>query len=173
MADPLLNSAQRSNQSSILDRMFDTNKKYCKIYYPPVLVDCSCNFSNIGKKPNSAWTHGGPVPVPGNLACPLCGGTGKRAEEITENIEMVINFDFRLSIKGNNINISNIALDFGYIQTRIKIADVPKIRNCEKLQVDLPNEAFQKAFYKPYKSPSDDFAVTTQKYVISYWERIS
>lgn len=167
----ILDSSQIAAIKLKLDEMISTVGKVCKLYYHSVNIDCeNCvNQTQIGKKSKNAWRHGGPLPF-SVQGCPICGGTGKMAQESTENITMVINWDTKSIVK----NIApNVIFPFSIIQTRGYIYDLPKVLKCEDMEVQLPMGHMVAAKYKLINSPTDAFSVIQEKYFLATWERIS
>ena len=71
-----------------LDDLIDEFGKDCLLVYPPRMVACANCLPGIGGQPSNRWKHGGPIPFAAGSACPLCGGNGRRAEEVTEEIHL-------------------------------------------------------------------------------------
>ncbi len=163
-----LTSYQRQVLKDAFDSVLDLFGKDCKLVYQPKLVDCvGCGGLANSTYSSNTWLHGGPVRVD-QLGCDMCGGTGKKAEEYSENIKLTI--AWRPEEFG--IVAPSVMKPFGLIQTRGKIADMPKVMSCIELQVQLPIHAYMIGRYKLRGEPGDAFSSIQDKYFIALWDRI-
>lgn len=162
-----LTQKQRDGLIRVQDDIITKLGKLCKLFYQPKLVDCSnCNLPAIDDYAGNIWTHGGPLRVD-QAGCNFCGGTGKIAQEYTENITLTIDWAPK-AFK----NANNVAIPFAFIGTRGYITDLPKIQKCIKLQVALPLQGYIIAEYALQGEAFDANNVIQGRYFIAYWNRI-
>ena len=117
--------------SDAIDDLIDQLGKQCTLVYPPVWTVCTnCVFDPVGDKSANRWVSGGPIPFTDGAVCPLCDGAGKRADETTEVITMLIanqpsHYFAKLP--------SNIQLPSGRIQTKGYLSDWPKVIRAKEM----------------------------------------
>ena len=147
--------------------------KTCKIVYQPKLIDCQC--SNLVTQPNgSHWLHGGPLRID-QQGCSMCGGSGKVAQEYSENIVMSVNWK---PVGSTNYDIlysasqANIKIPYNIIVTRGFIVDLPKVKRCIQMQIQLPLAAYGLGRYTLRGEPGDSFNAIQDKYFLAVWDRI-
>lgn len=108
-----------------IDDLIDQLGKSCTLVYPPVWTVCAnCVFDPVGDKSANRWVSGGPIPFQDGAVCPLCSGAGKRADENTEVITMLIANQpshFFTKLPGS------LQLPSGSIQTKGYLSDWPKV----------------------------------------------
>jgi hypothetical protein len=172
-----LDAADLADVSQILVDMLEQHGKACRLHYLPKMVDCAeCSGRvAIGKQTKNVWKHGGPSPMSANV-CSSCGGNGKRAQEVTENIKLVVDFNSKENWFGYNKALPKnptVTLPYGIIQTRGYIYDLPKVLKCVEMELQLPLQGIVYARYKLLNSPTDYYGVVQDKFFVGTWERIA
>lgn len=167
MARFSLSQKLRNGIIQIMDDIITEAGKQCKLFYQPKLVDCTnCNLPAIDTYAGNIWTHGGPLRID-QAGCNSCGGTGKIAQEYTENVTLTIDWrpkEFQTA--------TNVANPYGIIVTRGYWSDVPKIKKSTKMRVALPLAAFVEADYVLRGEPFDAFSIIQGRYFIAIWDRV-
>lgn len=150
-----------------LDDLITELGKPCRLIYPPVPVPCAaCVADPIGQKPGNAWIHGGPSPMSG-MVCPDCGGTGYRADSVTELIVMsvaVTPAHFWLKPP------SGMQVPVGTIQTKTYLTNRDKLRRARRmiLQPDAPGGGW---VYELDGDPVDVSNIIQSRYCVANWKR--
>jgi hypothetical protein len=108
----------------------------------------------------------------------MCGGTGKKAVEPTEDIELrcifnpLMNTADRYAVKNPDlISPINIRLPNSLLKTRGFITDVPKILRATSLIVSLPSEGYIRARYTRVTEPQDRNTFVPNRYFTCFWQR--
>lgn len=156
LTDPI-----RSVTQQALDDLLNELAKDCLLLYPPTKVYCGCSGNvNYG---------GQPVPLPHMSVCPLCDGTGYKEEQYTEIIKMSVAVDPEKFWKRLPRNIDN---PDGHIQTKCFAADVVKIRQARKMQLQPELDPLNRTIYKLVSDPVDVSSIVPNRYFIATWERV-
>src|SRR5690348_11863016 len=83
------NSGQLAKIQAVQDEILNSLSKTHKLIFPPIMEACTfCLKPAINTYMGNTGLHGGPLPN----NCGFCGGSGKRAKEVTENIQLEIDF---------------------------------------------------------------------------------
>jgi hypothetical protein len=113
------------------DSVFDIKSNTCKLVYPPKLTPCNnCIFDAIGKKSANRYLNGGPIPFPNNSNCPLCGGVGTIATEVSELSKMICQ---QTPPTINRITGEMMNIPAGYLWVHGYATVVPKLLRCSYL----------------------------------------
>lgn len=166
-----IDAAIKSIIQGALDDIITNLGKNCLLVYPPKMLPCdNCVSNPIGNLPSNRWRTGGPIHFGVGSLCPMCDGQGMRAEELTEAILLLCEWDPKKFIKpfqGLDIRIPN-----GLLQTKGYLVDMPKILRCDHLvfQTDVAGMSHFK--YKLYDDPGDRSNIIQNRYFIATWERV-
>lgn len=154
-----------------LDDIITELDKPCRLYYPSRWVSCdNCTLNPAGNISSNRYRHGGPVPFPSGSACPLCSGQGKRAEEQTEDINLLCSADpkkFFVPIPNLPIQVPD-----GILQTKGYMTDLPKILRAEFMLYQTSIDGYQKRKYRLLSEPVDSSNIIQNRYFVATWERM-
>lgn len=152
------------------DSMIGFFGKECKLFYQPKIIDCpDCSkLVNNSYSQGSFGTHGGPQRIDQMGVCFLCGGSGKRQQEYSENITMSCEWNPK-----GFINAAGISLPTATLRTRGYLFDIIKIKKCIELRLQVPIENYVVGRYKLNSEASDSFNIVQGRYFIAYWDRIN
>lgn len=131
----VINSTLRTLYREGEDEMYRGLSLYCTLYYPADQRVCSsCAGQAIGQFPGNIQIHGVPAPLFAG-GCVECGGTGYKASQETETLQMQVNTNPAKFIQ----QFKMIAIEQAgqYAQTKCLITDMPKILKC--VEVGLNN----------------------------------
>lgn len=164
-----LSDSQRLALREGFDSLIGFFGKTCKLVYKPILVDCTnCNRTAINTYTNTVWSHGGPLRVD-QQGCVYCGGTGKKAQEQTDNIVLSIAW-----LPKDFIQVpAGIVLPAGTIQSRGYLTDLPKVQQAIEMQAQVPIENYTIGRYKLNTEAFDAFGIVQERYFIAFWNRIA
>lgn len=143
--------------------------KDCLLVYPPRMLACANCLPGIGGQPSNRWKHGGPIPFAAGSACPLCGGSGRRAEEVTDTVH--------LSCEWNPKEFKYIFPDveirdeFSTLWTKGFLSDAPKIVRADHLRMQVPVEGVSVRKMKLQSMPSDRSSIIQDRYFVCYWSQ--
>lgn len=153
--------------SEAIDDLINQLGKPCTLIYPPVWHPCeNCVYDIIGQKSSNRWISGGPIPFQDGAVCPLCGGAGKRADEVTETITMLVENKASAFYKLP----TNIQLPAGSIQTKGFLSDWPKVIKAQ--QCIVQNGVFPATLrYVLAGEPIDIGNIIQGRYMICLWKR--
>lgn len=173
-----IDAATRQEMQSVLDDLINEFALECRLVYPPSYASCdNCTADILGINSSNHWKTGGPMPFPDMTTCPLCGGTGKRANEATEliNLKCVFNPIFERQLPGlKNLQLDkiNIRLANAILKTRGFMTDVPKVMRATELIVNIPIEGYIRAKYTRITEPLDKNTFVSGRYFNCFWERV-
>ena len=147
--------------------LIDQLGKDCKLFYPPKTVSCSnCAFDSIGRKSANRYLHGGPIPFPDGAMCPMCNGAGLHAKEISDTITLLLYWSPKEWV---DIGIQ-VAVPDGVVQTKGRIADLPKIKRANYILLHSDMEGYQHYRYQLMGEPVPQGLKQT-KFFIAMWKR--
>jgi hypothetical protein len=156
-----LDNTQLIHVTEVFDAMINQWGKTCKLVYPPKYVPCSnCEFGT--------YKTGGPMPFTFGL-CPMCNSNGTKAEEVSENVILLINW--RPSIWEYPILNTNIVKPNNSIETKGFMSDLPKILQCDHLVI-LNVDGYKHFKFKLNGEPVDQGSVVQARYFKALWNRI-
>lgn len=163
-------SSIKQRMQDALDDLHDLKCKQCRLIYPPRWLACgNCVYDPIGKKSSNRYLNGGPLPFPNASVCPMCSGSGKRASEQTEIIQLAIEWNPSQWIK---LGDQNIRLPDGTILTKGYINLIPKVKKAIEMIAAIDIEGLNQYRYKLYGEPVDRYSIFKYHYFEAYWERI-
>ena len=155
--------------STAWDDIFNSSKKLCRIIYPPKALACAnCVVDPIGQKPGFTYRHGGPMPFPNGMACPVCTGTGYRAESAEGEIYLMI----RWQPRDINLEIDGVILPFGIIKAIGYMTDLRSLMNADYILVQTPIEGYIEGKYKRFREPFDENNLIKNRFFSTYLKRI-
>jgi len=147
----------RGTQDDIMNQLGKT----CTIFYTPKLIPCANCV-------NGVWITGGPMPFTFGV-CPLCNSKGVIAQEVTENIIMLLNWtprNWNYPIKSIEVREPN-----GLLQTKGYLTDAIKLRNCQYMQI-TGVDGYSHYTFKLLGEPIDPGTIVQSRYFIAEWQRI-
>lgn len=150
---------------SALDDLYTELHKVCRLVYPPRMEACpNCVDGN-------RWRTGGPIQFSLGVGCPMCNGTCKRSVEISEDVELLCNWNhkkFDIPFKGIELRAPYSVLETkGYIDP---VAS--KIMRCDHLIVQVPLQGVMRRKFRLLSSPIDRSNIIQGRYFICLWESI-
>ncbi len=153
-----------------LDDLISELGKDCRIVYPPKMVLCAnCVSDPIGHKPSNRWKTGGPTQFSLGSLCPMCNGDGRRAEEVTEILRFLCEWDPKRFFKP--LRNLDVRLPMGICQTKGYLADLPKVLRCDHMVLQVPIEGTLRLTYKLSGEPGDYSNIIQGRYFVATWER--
>ena len=148
--------------------LIDQLGKPCELVYPPKMEACAnCLPDPIGKKSSNRYRNGGPYPFPMGSICPVCGGEGYRAIEISDTVTLLINEDPKSFQSFGNVDIPQ-----GTVQTKGFIANLPKVLKCAYLIKDINIKPYIEYRYKLAGEPLVPANIAPGKIFVANWTRI-
>lgn len=164
----IFNSRQQKKIRDFQDNALDALSKTHKLIFPPIFESCSsCLSPAISTYMGNVGLHGGPLP---NL-CTFCGGTGKIQKEVTENIQLEINYS--PTSKVIQADAPNVQLPWDVILVKGYLKDLPKLQQCQEIQINLPSFPITSGRYKLSGDGLDAFNHTQGRYFLVMLVRIS
>jgi len=127
----------------------------------------NCLYDPIGKKSSNRFLSGAPVPFRSGQQCPLCDGTGKRSVLTTENIDLIVLWQYKDWI---DIGV-NIHSPEGMVQTISKIADLPKIKKAKSAIFDTSIQNYAKHEFIRSGEPTPA-GLGRDSFIVTIWERV-
>jgi hypothetical protein len=167
-----LPDSMRQAAQDILDSVITngTFSRDCTLYYPPKQVPCPCT---LDKSPSgmgdTTFLGGNNIPLPAQF-CAYCGGSGKKAEEVTESIKMHIIWkppQFLRTPTNEKITVPTDA-----IMSRGFLTDLPKIRRCVHIVADNVLQNYMPMKYKLFGQPWDLYNYIQHRYFVAIWQQI-
>lgn len=141
--------------------------KNCKLVYPPTFTECeNCYFDSMTGRSNGQY-KGGPTPFTDGI-CPVCMGVGGYHTENSETIRLLV----RKTIKPSTVEIPNVRVHNGQLQTRGYLADFPKVMRAEYMLCQLSTENLIEEKYKLLGTPTDKGNIVQNQFFIVTWERV-
>lgn len=122
----------------------------CTLYYGVTKYeDCAnCVFDPIGNKSSNRFQDGGPVPFPFGSICPMCNGGGKKGLETSENINLMVIWDYKKFMDVGTVN--NPA---GTIQVMTFASNTPALKRAKELIVATDIAAYGRHRYQRISEP--------------------
>jgi hypothetical protein len=158
--------------NSAIDEILSSNglTRECKLIYPntnPNLCP-NCIFDPMINRSSNHYNDIGPSPFGDLTICPVCNGEGFISGKTEELITLAVIQDSKywMNWKYNSVNITD-----GMIQTICLATLLPKIRNAEKILIDLSKENFGAYFYTRSSDP-ELAGLGDNRYIITMWKRI-
>jgi hypothetical protein len=155
-----LTPAIKSVTQQALEDLITELGKNCKLFYPPTQETCGCA--------GNVWLTGGPAPPGDVTTCPLCGGSGFRAKEVSETLKMGVAVHPKDFWKKPP---PNIQIPDGTIQTKGYLTDLPKLRAAERMQLQPELDAVARWMYVRDDDPVDVSNIVQGVFVVLQWKR--
>jgi len=144
--------------------------KDCLLVYPPKMTLCvNCVSDPIGHKPSNRWKNGGPMRFPLGSLCPLCNGEGRRAEEVTETLRFLCEWDPKKFLKP--VQGVDLRVPYGMCQTKGYLTDLPKVLRCDHMILQNNISGVLRLKYKLAGEPGDYSNIIQGRYFVATWER--
>jgi hypothetical protein len=136
----------------------------CTIVYPEIKIPCpNCILNTFGGGSVNVYRTGGPYPFEG--VCPYCNGAGFKLETSTEDIRLRVYFSSRDWIK-----VSNMQVVDGRVQCIGYLADSPKIRRANYINLVSEQSNYQTWSYKLASEPFPH-GFSKRRYCIFFCDR--
>tara|TARA_R110002020_G_scaffold55309_3_gene153626 strand:- start:9207 stop:9737 length:531 start_codon:yes stop_codon:yes gene_type:complete len=141
----------------------------CTIYYGITKWEScdNCLYDPIGKKSSNRYQNGGAVPFGHGGICPVCNGEGKRPVISTENIDLVVVFDYK-EFMGMSTPVNNPE---GLIQTMATKEATPKFKRAKELQVATDIAGYGDQRFQRHSEPQP-LGLGNNEFVICTWKRV-
>ncbi len=123
----------------------------CRIIYPSTTYSTSTSPSMVSQTAFH-YVTGAPLP-PSAFANPAEGPVNQKADETTEDIQVIAVFDPRKFIGGNLSNLIDERDPFAYVQIMGAIALTPKVQQAQEFIVNTENENYVKMRYVRLSEP--------------------
>jgi hypothetical protein len=153
-----------------IDDLIGELGKDCRLVYPPKMTYCvNCASDPIGHKPSNRWKTGGPVHFPMGSLCPMCNGEGRRAEEVTEVIKLLCEWDPKKFVFP--VPSLDVRTPFSVVQVKGFLTDLPKVLRCDHMVLQIPIEGIIRKTYKLSGEPGDYSNIVQGRYFVAVWTR--
>jgi hypothetical protein len=147
--------------------------KTCSLVYPPRFVACSnCIVDPLSGRSMGRYRSGGPSPFTGGK-CPLCGGEGRKPEEVSEQITLGCNWDLRRFVTPLPIAKQNMFVPYSLVETKGFLKDLPKILKCDHLVLQLPIQGLIRNKFRLLVQPGDRSNIIQNRYFYAVWEQFN
>lgn len=151
------------------DNALDSLSKPCKVWYLPRFIDCTNCLAPVDSRySNNAGIHGGPLVT----LCDLCNGTHKIQQEVTNTLNLEIDWTPQLKFKDYQAEGPNVSLSFNYVIVKGYLSDLPKLQQAIEIQLDT-NNLHTNARYIRTENPTDGFNVIQGRYFCTILKRVS
>lgn len=157
-----------SDAQDMFDAMLNTFGRSCRLFYPSLMVSCSCGVDPIGNKPGNIWSTGGRVGYPNTQNCGLCNNTGKIAQQNTEDITLVLYWN---PSEYRKLLPVNFQVPNGTVMTRGFMSDFPKVEMCESAILGVELMPYKNYRYKRLSEPIDYALLVQGRYFLMLWQR--
>jgi hypothetical protein len=149
-----------------IDSLIDSFERPCKIYYPTkAYINCSCTTQYpAARKGPSHFPAGNTGSHTG--MCPLCKGEHKIPVENSEELSMIVIFDFKSFYKIN----PTIDYSQGFVQTLCSINYLQKIKSSDYIYFNTLISDKQQQKYQRLGEPQP-IGLGSDRYIITDWER--
>lgn len=155
-----------------LDDLIGEFGKDCLLVYPPRAVPCvNCLWDQTRGASANAWRTGGPMPFGRGEVCAVCGGAGRKFEELSEVIRLLCAWAPRDFFRPMS-QLGDVRVPAGTIQTKGYLADAPKIMRCDHLVFQTAAEAIVRKKYRLLSQPGDQSNILQGRYMVCTWEQI-
>lgn len=141
----------------------------CKlIYEASSFIECiNCEIDPISHKSSSIYKSGGPLLFSDGQICPYCRGLGGSYEQSSDNINLLVLFDYKYWINFN----SKVHSPEGLVQTISKLDDYMKIKQCNKIIIDTNIQNYTESYYQRNSEP-EPAGFGESSYFFTYWKKI-
>jgi hypothetical protein len=152
----------------------DALTRPCLLIFGGRFEDCNnCVFDPIGNKSSNRFQAGGPVPFPNGFTCPMCGGSGKRQVEVTEDVNLMVIWDSRnwieLGVAGSRPSRS-VHTPLQFAQTLSKLSTWASLNRANEAILDTDARPYKTLKYVRMGDP-ELCGIGSSRYVITMWER--
>lgn len=166
----IFNARQLKAIQDFQDNALNTLGKMHRLFFPSIYIDCShCLTPAYSGFAANAGLHGGPLP---NL-CVNCGGSGKIKKEVTDTILLEVDFEPRQTLKSAEVNVPSVKLPWNIVVVKGYLRDLPKLQQCNEIQLDLPSFPVTSGRYRLGGDGIDAFNIVQGRYFLATLVRIS
>lgn len=164
-----LSNTVRDIASQAIQDLVDQLGKDCVLVYPPTLVPCpDCATGPVSHPSTNGWVTGGPLPVSQGSICPLCDGSGVKAEQHTETIKMLLAYAPKDFFKPFP---AGIQVPDGTIQAKTYLKYATKLLQAREMIVQPSAEGIARWRYVLDGEPADVGNIVQGTFVVSQWKR--
>jgi len=130
----------------------------------------NCTYNPIGRKSGNRYKSGGPIPFPNGQTCPMCNGAGRIGDEQTEEIHMMVIWDYDswINVGGQDRTTQTPG---GFAQTISDITTYAKIKRAKTVLLNTDVSNYEKHRFQRDGEPN--LCGIGEQYVITMWERMS
>lgn len=140
----------------------------CRLHYGVTKYEncTNCQYDPIGQKSANRAISGAQIPFPNGTICPMCNGVYKKAVIATEDIYLVVVFDYK-----KFTNVGTVLSDpQNTIQVMTFMTNGAKLLKAKTLSVAIDVKANIETEYKRI-SPLDPIGFGRSDFCLSLWER--
>ncbi len=175
MANPfsgIISEELKNTYNNAMDALFEDNALTlpCKfIYAGTKYEDCPNCLTGPAGGFNSIYSHGFGIPTQ-NIACSVCGGSGKRLVEVEEpTIYLCVIWDYK-----NFINLSSpISRPDGTIQTlSVLTKTIDQIKQAQEIIVDTSIEPYVAHRFSRAGEPTP-CGLGSSRYITTLWTTVN
>jgi hypothetical protein len=93
----LINSTTKSLYKDAIDALITDLGVTCELTFTGSLFESctNCLYDPIGKKSANRFLAGGPMPFRNGQICPMCGGAGRLQSVDTEDVQMLVLWNYK------------------------------------------------------------------------------
>lgn len=176
--DGIITQGFKDLHKNAIDALIDGCSLPCTIEYTGTKVeDCpNCYPAVVGGVGSTLYQDGGPIPFH-NGHCPMCNGTSKKQIKVTEEISLVIIWDYkdwypmgasRFALQASNTsNTSEV-----YAQTISKIDTFAKLKRANTIILEKNIETLVSNRFQRFGEP-EPCGFGASNYVFTMWEKVN
>lgn len=166
----IFDSEQRAAIIQMFDAALDELSKPCKLWYPSVLVDCTNCLTPVSSEFfNNTGLHGGPIVN----TCVYCGGSNKIQQEVTDTINLEIDWSPKLNRK-EYVNMGpKVKLPYDLVIVKGYFTDLPKLYRATEIQLATHLMPVLNNRYIVANGTADPYNVIQGRYFTAVLERVA
>lgn len=165
---------EKEEVCSAFDSLLANWGKKCRLIFPGKKVNCPSCFPP-GKTTGSAYYphKGGPVPfqTAAHAGCPVCSGTGKKEQEVSEEKTFLVTFEPKEFLRP--AQPLDIRVPYSLAQIKGSVSDWVDLKRCDRIVIQHPVESYTQLVYKLAGEPLDIYNVSPGRYFAALLERTS
>lgn len=127
----------------------------------------NCIIDPISNKSSNIYLAQGPIPFADGQICPHCRGIGGIYSAKTENINMLVIFDYKYWVGFD----SKVHKPDGMVQTITKLEDLPNINKCNKIIIDTNLVNYTDSYFQRNSEPQPA-GFGESSYFFTFWKKI-
>lgn len=142
----LITTAFKDTHQNMIEALIEQNacSVQCRLIFTGLKFDTcpDCiDFNPIGNRLGNPYHSGGTGPFLNTSGCPTCNGSQKIPVETTENIDLLVIWQYRRFI--SPFGQSGVSIEQGDAQTFAKKELGPKLKNCQYIIFDTDIEEYK------------------------------